>query len=416
MALTRETAARRDYYQVGLTQFDELHDLRRRLLDHIRSRHPLRTEQLKQQGHPLGAYSDNTTLLAALTQWDAMKDAETRTTAARSLETELRDLRRRNAELEKAAAQHTEQRHRDGQGALDRTRGLREQLDKQTAALTEAENNRRELSCAVVRLCDHITTRGHQLPNLPHPDSWYRQWAESNQPALRVGKPPAVRSRWTAAAKCYQAQWGQQLLQRLWSGSAWTRPQLLGAAPAPRTESLLQALIEHNLVRLHDPEFAALLSTEDNLRNFADDVGAVLGPRKASPATLALTAAADLPEPTGRLLLRIVATAARDHNVMAAQRKPTGLPLLRLRNRQGPAMPARWLLPWLPGQEPSLRELLARARGRDPESGLAVAGTRPPEGADDHGWGPLVQAAGYDPQLVKRLWLDGQPPDRTRVT
>ncbi|MCK2240926.1 MULTISPECIES: hypothetical protein [unclassified Crossiella] len=384
-------------------------------MDHLKARHPLRTEKLKQLGHPLNAYTDNATLLNALSQWEAMKDAEIRTTVASSVETELATLRQRNAELETQAAQHAERHQRDDQSNLDRVRALREQVEKETEARTQAEHDRRELSRGVDRLCDHITTRSQALPTLSRPYEWYRQWAEHD----RTSPPPATQNRWQAVAKHYQPQWGQQLLQRLWSGAAWTRPQLLGAAPTPRARSLLQEFIEHGLVALHDPEGAALLTVEDSLRDFADHVGAALGPRKPSPVTAALSAVEHVPVTTGRQLLRILATAARDHQVTVANRKAGALPLFRLRNRNGPTMPARWLLPWLPEQEPLLRELLTRARNRDAATGLAVAGLRPHEGADDRDWGPLVQAAGYEPQLVKRIWMDEPstpPPEHPRVT
>ncbi|WHT22627.1 hypothetical protein N8J89_16645 [Crossiella sp. CA-258035] len=404
VVLAREQRARLAYYESGLAHFDDLHDLRRRVVGHLKARHPLRTERLKRLGNPLGEHSANSTLVAALSQWDAMRDAEIRGTVAASVEEELRLLRQRNTDLERQLAQHTELRQRDEQSSLDRVRGLREQLEKATSALTEAEQHRRELSRGIERLADHITTRGLALPTLLHPDEWYRQWTDrDHQPRSPRNRAGARESRWPALAKAYQPQWGQPVLQRLWSGAAWSWAQVLGVNPAPRLRRLLDGLAEHGLVTLHDPEVAALLTVTDDLRDFADDVGAVLGPRKPSPALVALATTNLLPESLGPSLLRALAAATRDHQVSVAHRKSGALPLFRLRERQGVA---RWLLPWLPGQEPLLRELLTRARGRDAEAGLVVAGVR---AEDEEQCTELLRAAGYDPRHARCIAF-AEPP------
>lgn len=489
LLLGREAAARTDFYQAGLVQSDALTDLRMRLVGYLKARHPLRTEQLKQRGTPVGPHTDNYTLLAALSQWDTMHDQEIRSAVAGATDQELRSLRDRNTELDERLAQHAEQRHRDEETYLEHIHGLQDQVDKLTSALSEASNDRRELSRGAARLADHITAQGGALPTLLRKHDWYRRWSDTTQPKSKPHRPqptgaagrnpagsrqtalplpsdddspakptadssaptptdsaraapprhtphsgktssaasadpdtnsgahpadpepadataPSSPSQWPDLIKRYQPTWGELLLQHLWNGSVWTRGQALQDGPTASLQVLLERLIEHGLVDLRDAEQAQVLAINDDLATFAVDVGARLGPRKPSPAVRALDSMAGLPEATTTTVLRVMAVAARDHQLLAVHRKQGHLPLIQVRPRGGPQLPARWLLPWLPDHATLLQDLLARARGRDKQAGLIVAVHRHNDGADDTEWGPLVAAHGYDAAEVKRLWLD----------
>ncbi|MBP2477664.1 hypothetical protein JOF53_006536 [Crossiella equi] len=406
LLLNREHGAREQYYRVGLQHLDQLHDLRTRLIRHLKAHHPLRTEELKRTGHPLTAHSPNELLLGALSQWDSIAEGELRNRITAQLERDQHDLRARAAELERTLTHTTDRRGRDEQSAQDRIKALRGQLDTKTTALQQAEQDRRELSLAVTLLAERLAERGQELPQLNHPLAWYGTWTET-KPALRPGPGPggSKPGRWPAISRLYQRQWGQPLLQRIWSGTVWTRTRLLTVAPGPRPSEFLDALVAEQLLRLHDAPAAGLLTVEDNLRALADELNATLPARKPSPATAVLGVADRLTDGHRRLLFRAVAAADQDHHVTVIQRRQGHLPLLRLTTRQGPSMPARWLLPWLPDCPDLLTDLLTRARSRDAELGLTVATTRPATGADDAEWGQLLRSQGYDPQTAKRLWL-----------
>ncbi|MCK2240686.1 MULTISPECIES: hypothetical protein [unclassified Crossiella] len=186
--LAREIGARRAFYQAGVSHADALAAFRRGVIGYLKGRHPLRTERLKKDGFPLGPNTTESTLLAAMAQWDQMRDGELRHSAENAVRDELHALRARNAELEGALAKHTEHRNADQAVYLERLHHYEEQAQRLTSQLSECANDRRELSRGAVRLADHIAAGGGTLPTLFRRPDWYRRWAETG-PAKPIKRP-----------------------------------------------------------------------------------------------------------------------------------------------------------------------------------------------------------------------------------
>ncbi|MCK2240687.1 MULTISPECIES: hypothetical protein [unclassified Crossiella] len=176
-----------------------------------------------------------------------------------------------------------------------------------------------------------------------------------------------------------------------------------GTAAERRT--LIDQLADQRLLVRHDRGQADVLIPQDKLAEFAATVSARLGVRRPSVAKKVLDCMTTLDATTQRSILRALAGVARDNHLRVLAGKPGQAPLISVRPLSGPKLPPRWLLPWLVNQPELMRNLLERARAKDATTGLIVAVHRQDDGADDSVWGPLVQAAGYDPAEVKRLWL-----------
>ncbi|MGO1053045.1 hypothetical protein [Crossiella sp. CA198] len=418
--LNREVLARRGFYEASVSHADALAAFRHGVIGYLKSRHPLRTERLKKDGFPLGPNTTESTLLAAMAQWDQMRDGELRHSAERAVQDELTALRARNAALEADLAKHTEQRNADQAIYLDRLHHYEEQVQKLTGQLGECANDRRELSRGAVRLADHITSGDGALPTLFRRPDWYRRWADigvakppkKSTPDIPAAKPkpapPLTGSRWPEVSRSYQKRWGETVLRDLWGGSLWTRSQLDRDGMTAERSCLVDKLVEHHLVTLHDPGHAEVLTVTDELGAFATEVGARLGSRRPSVAQRALDAMNRANDDLRQAVLRVLAHAGRDHHLRIHPGRPDQVPLVSSRPLTGPRLPARWLLPWLADQPELMRDLLARARAKDEQSSLVVAVHRRDDGADDALWGPLVKSAGYDPAEVKRIWL---PPN-----
>ncbi|MBB4677233.1 hypothetical protein [Crossiella cryophila] len=366
----------------------------------------------------MGPNTPEQTLLAAMAQWDQMRDGETRQRAERVVQDELHALRARNAELETHLAKHTEQRNADQAVYLDRLHHYEEQVQKLTDQFSECANDRRELSCGVVRLTSHITAGGGNLPTLLRRPDWYRRWAETG-PTKPPKKPVAVPpdkpkptptsapkpERWPDLSHSYQDRWGETVLQDLWHGKLWALAHLGRSSTAAERRTLLDKLIEHRLLAVHDPGHADVLTVHDELGDFAVAVGARLGARRQSVAKRVLDTMNTAEPGIRTAVLRALSRAGRDNHFHVHPGKPRELPLISVRPLTGPRLPARWLLPWLADQPELVTNLLNRGQSKDNSVGLIVAVQQHEDGGDDAQWGPLVRAAGYDPAEVKRLWL-----------
>ncbi|MBP2471171.1 hypothetical protein JOF53_000043 [Crossiella equi] len=403
LLLRREAHARHAFYQAGVAHADALAEFRRGVIAYLRARHPLRTEKLKRDGQTLGPATPEDVLLAAMAQWDSMRDAELRSNATRATAEELARLRTRNTELEAALAKHADQRNADQEAVLEQLAAYAQKVEKLTAQLEETVNDRRALAQGFVRLADHITANGGTLPSLLRRPDWYRRWAE---PKTAKAKPAPSR-RWAQLAQSYHPRWGEPILQGLWTGAVWTIAQLARGGPDRR--AFLEKLAEHQLIQWHDPGQSDVATVEDELGAFATEVNAKLGPRRPSAAQRVLDVLGDAPGPIRAAVLRAIAVAGKDHQLQVHPGKGGRIPLVGVKPLSGPKLRARWLVPWPDEHPEAIRDLLARTRAKDAQAGLTIVVRRQDDGDDDSRWGPLVGEAGYDPAAVKRIWLPAAP-------